>query len=622
MPTTMPRLGGAVMAHPRRRREAEAIAALAPGGFLRVVLDPDPTGPPTAVRTAALAWSAVAPGATHHLVLEDDVRLDPGFFAHVRRAARAFPDAAVAFYTNWNSRNGAAVRMAALAGADWAEGLDEYTPCLALMLPAPVARGYRAYADTTGAGWPYDVLMHRYLASAGVPLYLSVPNPVEHSDIPSVAGNAAHGPRRSACFAAPAATVGVSAAVSANGERVARFDVVPFYKHGVPHCAVRRENSWEYVETERQLRRWGLAESAYRPRLPAGEPLTADARDVWLTGFAMGYALHDAPSVTGLSRPHLALRALESLWPGGRCDELTAERITEDGPRMLRLASAAVDAGRSCARRPRRPAPPRRTPLTLLAATPTPFTVAVAGYLEDLGHRVEVRPGRTALPHVADATHVVHLTVDPGTPDDPALFVELLAAAEKSGVRHVVLAGTAELRAGASAVRGARSSTAPDLHVLRIAQPVGPHAPADSLVARWIRRAWRSQPLTLRPGRVHRLTDIRDIAAAIDEVLRLRPRPPVLDIASATYGESELADLVCAVTRQVPRTVRSVRDVREVRDARDVRTVRADAATTPATSAPTTPLAQRAPSRKESISVEDGMRAFAQYLAYDGGWRA
>ncbi|MGN0111711.1 MAG: hypothetical protein ACI38P_08665, partial [Cellulosimicrobium funkei] len=105
-----PVLSVVVMHHPARGDVSALVRACAPLD-VRVVEDPDPEGPPSPLRTAKRAWAAVAPGATHHLVLQDDVAPVAGFAELVRRAVRARPRHAVALYSNWNSpRNAYLVR--------------------------------------------------------------------------------------------------------------------------------------------------------------------------------------------------------------------------------------------------------------------------------------------------------------------------------------------------------------------------------------------------------------------------------------------------------------------------------------------------------------------------------
>ncbi|WP_181770459.1 NAD-dependent epimerase/dehydratase family protein [Amycolatopsis pittospori] len=491
------RLSGAVMAHPRRREAAEGLARLDPAGELRVVLDPEPDGPPTALRTAKLAWSSVPEGATHFLVLQDDVQLADGFFEHARKAAERLPEEAIAFYANWNSRNGAAVRMAAAAGADWATAVNEYAPCVAMMLPAEIARGYAPFSDAHQDGWPCDVLMFRYLQSVGVKIRIAVPNTVEHSGLPSVAGNDAHGLRRSSCFS--------GVAPSDVGTEIAEHEVIPFHKHVTSECAVRGDGYWDYLGTERLLRRSGISPQECRTEFERGEELSEGAWQTWLTAFAMGLS-----SVDAVENESLDL-ALASIGPGGLCDQLTATEIEAITASHNEVAVKGFAAGRDRAGRPRRTRAGSGVQVAITGPG-GPLAEHLSGLLAELGHEIVGQEGASA------STRLIHL----GDETDPG---EVFCAIVDTGARE---------------------------HVLRFATPIGPHTRTDSLVARWVQLAWTRKALPVDPDRVHQFTDVRDMASAVDAVLCGGPVSPVYDIATATLTGNELAKVVCASVRAVP----------------------------------------------------------------------
>ncbi|MEU5693162.1 hypothetical protein [Actinosynnema sp. NPDC020468] len=269
----MIRLTGAVMAHPRRADAARALIASAPPGFLDLVRDPDPGGPPSGLRTSIAAWSTVPAGSTHHLVLEDDARLAPDFVAHLERAVAKAPDAAIALYTNWNSRAGAAVRLGALAGARWAVPPTEYTPNVALVLPAAVAARFGPFARASGGSWPDDVVLARYLRHAGVRTLLTVPNLVQHGEFPSVSGNDLHGLRQAACF-------GVPPDDDWSADRIVTPTAVPFVKFGLALGTVRREGGWSTVGAARLDRLLGVPEPPADVLAQAGPTTDGEPGDV------------------------------------------------------------------------------------------------------------------------------------------------------------------------------------------------------------------------------------------------------------------------------------------------------------------------------------------------------
>ncbi len=196
--SSSPRISVAVMHHPRRGSAVVRLVEACRPLTARVVADPEPSGPPSPLRTAKVAWADIAPGATHHLVLQDDVTPCPDFARQLTAAVAERPDDALALYTNWNSpHNSYLVRCAAVAGQSWAPlGHHEWVPTLGLVLPADAARRLAAYLTA----FPDDVrdddeLVVRFCAQEGRPVTATVPHLLEHGSGPSVAGNGAHGPR-------------------------------------------------------------------------------------------------------------------------------------------------------------------------------------------------------------------------------------------------------------------------------------------------------------------------------------------------------------------------------------------------------------------------------------------
>ncbi|MGD3107184.1 hypothetical protein [Streptomyces sp. YGL11-2] len=225
-------VSSAVMTHPRRRERAEGLARRL--GLDAVVVDPSPDAAPSALRTAVRAWQAVGPGASHHLVVQDDVSASEGLLSQVARAVARHPTEALAFYTHWNSRNGAAVRLAALAGAAWVRGVpEEFTPTQAVCLPAAQAEAFHRYARGSAVVHD-DEILSELLRKEGRMGLMAVPNIVEHLDTDSISGHAWHGVRRSACLVDAAG----SGDLLGSGRVLECVDCLPYLRRGAAHLRV------------------------------------------------------------------------------------------------------------------------------------------------------------------------------------------------------------------------------------------------------------------------------------------------------------------------------------------------------------------------------------------------
>lgn len=201
-----------VMCHPSRISQARALAGECAELRPRVVVDPDPHGFPSPLRTAKLAWASRDPDATHHLVLQDDVVLAGDFVAHLRKAVARRPDHGIALYVNRNSlHNSYLFRRAAARGARWSPvSRFEYTPTLGFLLPAGHAAGLAEYLSTIPDEFrDDDDAVTVFCREQNIPVVSVVPSLLDHGDLPSVAGNHEHGVRRAVAFAGH---VGIDAA--------------------------------------------------------------------------------------------------------------------------------------------------------------------------------------------------------------------------------------------------------------------------------------------------------------------------------------------------------------------------------------------------------------------------
>lgn len=497
---TRQRLSAVVMTHPRRRAAAEKLALSSPPGLVRVVMDPDPTGTPSVLRTALAAWSAIEDGATHQLVIQDDMTLSESFFDRVRSAIEELPDAALALFALWDSRNGAAVRWGAMGGARWVGAVNEYFPCVAIVLPRPVAEGFVAYGRSRLGGWPDDILMHRYLRATGVPRYVAVPNLAEHQDHGSLSGNAFRGPRRSVCFL-PEDRPG------SEGRTLAPPTVLPFFKHGVAQCAVRVPGPGPerrlHLDTEQFLRGAGLPASLLRP--PGAQEAGADVRGTWLTALAMGFEA----ARTGLAPPsgdcEAYLESVATIGTGGISDTHTEEHLAERRAPLARLAHRALDAGREAAAPQRGPRPRRRDGLVWRAAA-NPLGEHLARRLADLRESRDAVIDLTGLESARPA-----VTVRPH--DDPVPYT------------------------------------------LTVGEVYGPGCSRRTPIGRMVWDALRSRPVTVQgsPDAEVLPLHVSDLADAIAAIVRTRPANHHLTAApEKPCTAAELAQAVHETVRPVP----------------------------------------------------------------------
>jgi hypothetical protein len=174
-----------IMHHPSRAQRVPALVAACAPLVARPIVDPDPTGPPSPLRTAKKAWAAIADGATHHLVLQDDAVPAPGFAELLTAVVTARPRHGISLYSHWNSpQNSYLVRRAAAAGFAWASlSTHEWTPTQGFVLPAAHARDLAAFlADIPDSVRDDDEMITVFCRERGIPTVATIPHLVDHAD--------------------------------------------------------------------------------------------------------------------------------------------------------------------------------------------------------------------------------------------------------------------------------------------------------------------------------------------------------------------------------------------------------------------------------------------------------
>ncbi|MGC0315946.1 nucleoside-diphosphate-sugar epimerase [Kitasatospora acidiphila] len=652
------RLSGSVMTHPKRREAAERLAANAPEGALSVVMDPDPTGTPSVLRTALAAWRSIAPDATHHLLLQDDMILSDSFFERVHRAVEEMPDAALSLFCLWDSRNGAAVRLGALAGARWVEAVNEYTPTVAIVLPRRAAVGFAEYGARRLGSWPDDILMRGYLRAEGIRSFVAVPNLTEHDDKPSLSGNAFRGPRRSVCFLPgdPARD---------EHRRLAGLSVAPFFKNGVARCSVRIPGSaptrWQDIDAEQYLAGQGVDLDRLRSRLRgiAIDPRTPGLWGTWLTSFVTGLVdgTHQTVQQPDQRRDSAALsEALASIGPGGLSHNRSEQDLDAARGELRRVSELGVAAGVEAAAlavpgRPRRRRPGRAPEVVAVLGGNTPLGEFVVRGLRDRGHQVRVLDLRTpdgTLPDVdygvigrsgdarparelASADAVVDLSElrhdrPPTAPGTDA--TETTETAERMDARdrtermdardrtETADAGDATDVSSARRLRDAAAARSPHALLIRVSPfpaaehpgPLeyflhpgdlyGPGCARDSVIGRMVWQALLSRPIVpaLRPEESLHPLHVDDLVNAVSVAIRTRPTARALALGTPC-SVADVAAAIQRVVRPVP-----------------VEHWHAALAGPGQSAAP----GDRLPGWRAGVDLAYGLHTFAQWLAYEG----
>ncbi|MBV7245842.1 hypothetical protein [Streptomyces sp. MW-W600-10] len=296
------RLSSVVMTHPTRRKQAQALLDDHPELGLRMVLDPLPDATASALRTARLAWAGSEAEVTHHLVVQDDVALSPGFAEDLLALIADRPADVLCLYVDWGSLSGAALRIAAMLGHAWSPVVEPgYVPTVGMVMPAALASEFAASHDEPGHRGIDDVAMLDFLRERGITPLTPVGRLLEHEGNDSLVGNARQGRRHAA---------------TAGGVDLSRTGVLPvpdrlahmLWTEGEGLLCVRDPSArkgWRYTPVETVLRaanaspakvfdalRQELESSPSRDRMRDLLSIVL-ARELWLTGILLGHIAAD-----------------------------------------------------------------------------------------------------------------------------------------------------------------------------------------------------------------------------------------------------------------------------------------------------------------------------------------
>lgn len=341
------KLSTAIMTHPGRieaaRSLARSIVELSP----KIVVDPTPTG--RTIDNAVRAWNAVEDDATHHLVLQDDCHVCSGFIPMLRSAISEMPHCALSFFTTWSSRTSNVVRIAALHGSRWAEICDYYLPCVALVLPAWMARSF-SLSQLNGVDLEDDSALLEYITKHDVRAYMHVPNLVQHSELPTVARNDV-GTRLSVYFHDDATAMGVRRGITEAGTILPQFSWYRRQNYWLHRGDIRQQ--WYEINSEESVLEYiGInldkVHNHYKKARQAHSGVIGIVDDgsqyaLWLSAFGLGIAAASSGNV--YLNTDAAQIALGTLAPGAWRLMVADHVIARHRVALAKFVAAAVGLG-------------------------------------------------------------------------------------------------------------------------------------------------------------------------------------------------------------------------------------------------------------------------------------
>lgn len=185
----------AIQHHPSRAHLIGALRARI--GEAEIVRDPDPDGPPSALRTYRLALARTPRDARHRLVIQDDAWPCEDFRSRAEAAIRERPDDLIAFFVPGTGPQRDAMLAAAARAQAWARlPRAQWAPTVALCWPRELAADFVEWSEETfpGPQMGDDGPVGAYVRKRRLELWAVVPSIVEHPNVePSLLGKPSKG---------------------------------------------------------------------------------------------------------------------------------------------------------------------------------------------------------------------------------------------------------------------------------------------------------------------------------------------------------------------------------------------------------------------------------------------
>lgn len=198
-----PRVHVIVAAHPSRASRMVGILHGQGIDIFDVVVDPDPAGPPSAIRTYAAALGVAARLDRPTLILQDDARPHHDIVHHAGLIAARLPADLVALYVGSAHAGGPTILREARRGRRFAMlPLRHFVPTVALMWPPGAPAAFLAWLAANPRRpdrYQDDEVVKEWRCGMGrgaIHAWASIPSLCRHDNtLPSLLNHGHHGPR-------------------------------------------------------------------------------------------------------------------------------------------------------------------------------------------------------------------------------------------------------------------------------------------------------------------------------------------------------------------------------------------------------------------------------------------